>query len=300
MDKEQAKFILQSFRPDGADAKDPDFAEALELATEDRELGEWLTQERARDAAFASALSEIPIPDDLREAIFAMFSEQGPGPELTEFDSAFVGALASVTPPSGLRDQILNAMEVERKVVRPQGPSWKKWTRRIAVTAAVLTIGTVGLFKFATPKEIAGESPQQLHQSAIAMIQSPLFSLDLKDARQERLFDWLKGENLPSPEKLPEGLADLDGVGCKYLELGDQKKRASLICFRHSDDTIVHLVMLRKQDLQDANLPALAEAAGHCAGCEDKGWATTQWTDQEYACLMLGQMEPTQLAALFE
>ena len=29
MDREQAKFILQSFRPDGADASDADFAEAF-------------------------------------------------------------------------------------------------------------------------------------------------------------------------------------------------------------------------------------------------------------------------------
>ena len=55
MDKEQAKFILQSFRPDGADAQDPDFAEALALAAQDRELGDWLASERAQDAAFAAA-----------------------------------------------------------------------------------------------------------------------------------------------------------------------------------------------------------------------------------------------------
>ena len=29
MDKQEAKFILQSFRPDGADAGDADFADAL-------------------------------------------------------------------------------------------------------------------------------------------------------------------------------------------------------------------------------------------------------------------------------
>ncbi len=39
MDKERAKFVLQSFRPDGADVDDIDFAEALVLATKDRELG---------------------------------------------------------------------------------------------------------------------------------------------------------------------------------------------------------------------------------------------------------------------
>ena len=50
MDKEQARFILRSFRPDGADVNDQDFAEALALATANRELGEWLAAERAFDA----------------------------------------------------------------------------------------------------------------------------------------------------------------------------------------------------------------------------------------------------------
>lgn len=299
MDKEQAKFILQSFRPDGADAKDPDFAEALSLAAENRELGEWLTQERARDAAFASALNDLPIPKDLRDAIFEMFGDQGPA--LTEFDSAFVGALATVTPPAGLRDQILNTMAVEQKVARPQVSSWKKWSARITVAAATLAISVLALFKFAGPDQIAGESTQELHQSAIAMLQNPLFSLDLTDKRQERLYNWLKSEELPSPESLPAGLAQLDGVGCKYLELGDRKSRASLICFRLSEDTVVHLVMLKKEVFSGVDFPALAEANGHCVDCQEcEGWATTQWTDQEHAFFLFSQMEPTRLAALFE
>ena len=60
MDKEQARFILRSFRPDGADARDPDFTEALELAMEDRELGDWLANERAFDTAFSQALQTLP------------------------------------------------------------------------------------------------------------------------------------------------------------------------------------------------------------------------------------------------
>ena len=70
MDKEQARFILQSFRPDGADAHDPDFAQALAVAAENRDLGAWLAVERAQDSAFALALSKLEIPDDLREPLW--------------------------------------------------------------------------------------------------------------------------------------------------------------------------------------------------------------------------------------
>lgn len=297
MDKQQAQFILQSFRPDGADAQDPDFAEALALAAEDRELGEWLTQERARDAAFAAALSDVPIPEDLRAAIFEMFEENGP--ELTEFDSAFVGALASVTPPAGLRDQILNAMEAEQKVITPQVSSWKKWTSRVAAVAAVVAITFVGLVKFAGPKTIAGASSVEIHESAIDMLTSPIFSLDLQNPNQDQLFTYLKGQGLPAPEVLPVGLQGLEGVGCKYLEIGENKSRASLICFRQENDNVVHLVMMKKEEMNSADLPQIAGAVRGCAYCESSGWSTTQWRDDQYAFLILSQMEPTQLAALF-
>ena len=69
MDRDQAKFILSSFRPDGADADSEDFTEALRLAAADREVGEWLARERALDAEFAGALSKLSLPDDLRDEI---------------------------------------------------------------------------------------------------------------------------------------------------------------------------------------------------------------------------------------
>ena len=70
MDREQAKFILRSFRPDGADVADRDFAEALKLSTEDRELGDWLAKERAFDSVFAEAMAGIDIPKSLRQEIY--------------------------------------------------------------------------------------------------------------------------------------------------------------------------------------------------------------------------------------
>ena len=111
MDKERAKFILQSYRPDGADAQDSDFTEALQLAIEDRDLGEWLADERADDAIFAEALSIIDIPDGLRNEILAVLQhDQSSGLE-NELDGVFFGAVTSVQLPIDLRDKILSAME---------------------------------------------------------------------------------------------------------------------------------------------------------------------------------------------
>lgn len=115
MDKKQAQFILHSFRPDGADAMDEDFAEALQLAVEDRALGEWLADERASDAAFAAALCEVEIPDELRmHTLSVMRGEKPTVPaQDAEMDAFVCGALAHVESPEGLRDQILAAMHIQ-------------------------------------------------------------------------------------------------------------------------------------------------------------------------------------------
>ncbi len=69
MDNREAKFILQAYRPEGRDAANPDFREALEQAERDPELGVWLQQERAFDDAFAAKLKEVPVPPNLKEEI---------------------------------------------------------------------------------------------------------------------------------------------------------------------------------------------------------------------------------------
>ena len=98
MDKERARFVLQSFRPEGADAADADFAEALRLATSDRELGQWLVRERAFDADFAEALARVELPKGLREdVLLAMVQDDRDvvGPEAEE-DAKMIVAMASI------------------------------------------------------------------------------------------------------------------------------------------------------------------------------------------------------------
>jgi hypothetical protein len=50
--------ILGSYRPDGADASDPDFAEALHLAAADRELGEWLARIGPSEVIYSAGVTE--------------------------------------------------------------------------------------------------------------------------------------------------------------------------------------------------------------------------------------------------
>ena len=147
MDKNHAKFILQSYRPDGADAADADFQEALQLAAGDRELGQWLAQERSHDAIFVEALSDVNIPDSLRDDLLSIMEFGGLEAGMSsELDDLFVGAVAQQVPPVGLRDQILSAMEVEKKALQEEKADNKilKFPGRWMNVAAVAAVALVG------------------------------------------------------------------------------------------------------------------------------------------------------------
>jgi hypothetical protein len=71
MDNKQAQFILESYRPHGQDAHDPQFAEPLNCAARDPELAAWFAEERELDAALGRKLKELPVPVALRDELLA-------------------------------------------------------------------------------------------------------------------------------------------------------------------------------------------------------------------------------------
>jgi hypothetical protein len=71
MTTEEAKFILQAYRPGGQDATDPQFAEALAQAKNDPELARWFAGQITFDAASIRALGEVRAPRNLKESILA-------------------------------------------------------------------------------------------------------------------------------------------------------------------------------------------------------------------------------------
>jgi len=71
MNNEEARFILQAYRPGGSDAGEALFAGALEQAKRDPGLGAWFAREQAHDAAVAAKLRTIAPPPGLRDAIMA-------------------------------------------------------------------------------------------------------------------------------------------------------------------------------------------------------------------------------------
>ena len=71
MNQHEAKFLLRAFRPDGQDARDPVFTEALAQAESDPKLKAWFDREASFDRTMRAKLREVQPPAGLREAILA-------------------------------------------------------------------------------------------------------------------------------------------------------------------------------------------------------------------------------------
>jgi len=298
MDKEEARFILRCFRPDGADAENPDFAEALAWAAKDRELGEWLARERSSDAGFAKALTAVTIPASLRDEIMAGLAlERGAETGLPdEFDACVIGAMAAVSPPPGLRGEILAAME--RTVAPAPAPNKILW--RFALPAAAAA-GVVLAFLISGPSVPATNPvakndlgtgaivpPGKLltigsvESGFIKTIESPGFTLDLKNPDHHALFEHLKSAKLPCPNRcLPKGLKEVPGLGCRELEI--EGKRGALVCFKQEND-IVHLVVFKRCDVS-CRLPDTGKPDFKQRG----NWSVARWTDDEWVYVLMGK-----------
>ncbi len=300
MDKEQARFILRSFRPDGEDVNDADFAEALALAMENRELGEWLAKERAFDAAFAKALGSIDLPENLREDIIACLAgERGDFPQAEDSsDSLLIGAFASIQPPPFLRDELIAAMDRTagkdgNVVVNPGGTSfWRKV--RIPLAAAA---GIALAFVFTRPNEVtrlahSGHvSADFVQASFIKTYESPTFDLEEKQTDHRLLVQHLRDRKLPCPTNLPPGLEDVQALGCRELLIDG--KRGSVICFNVSATGVTHLVIFKREDMEgsfpEREKPLLAQ---------NGNWASARWQEGDKVYIMMGITDMKKLEAL--
>ena len=91
----------------------------------------------------------------------------------------------------------------------------------------------------------------------------------------------------------------MKGVGCKLLEIGEGKHRASLVCYK-KNDKVVHLVMMERRAIDSDQMNELKYAARTCRDCDENDeWAVTRWADAEHAYFLLSKMEPDELAETF-
>jgi len=307
MDKQEAKFLLKAFRPDGADANLPEFADALRLAVEDRELGEWLANERAMDSQFADALSGAEIPEGLRDEILAVLEFDGSSAvERDSMDDEFIGALASVSAPSGLRDQILTAMliegdpEIQDKVV--EGNFWK-WMS-VAAIAAMVAVGAFITLDGGAPGGIAPSHPRIAMTAArveFAQVMHDNTSIDLNAKGScDSGLKWLKRAALPVPKHMPVGLDDAVFMGCKDVVLKNGT-HASLLCFKKEGVGMVHLFVLNANDVEDFGDLKSRDTISlkACYSCSRTQFNMISWREGDTAFMLLTKAKKEEMMRLF-
>jgi hypothetical protein len=108
INNESAKFVLNAYRPNGADARDPVFRTALEQAARDPELAAWFREQRSFDSLIADKLAEFQPPATLYTAILDGIANRS---QVRRFTIRHLLALAAVFVLSGL---ILLPMYMER------------------------------------------------------------------------------------------------------------------------------------------------------------------------------------------
>lgn len=76
MTRDEAKQILSLHRPWAGDAQSAEFAGALALCREDKELAAWYEEYRAGQEVLRSRFQKIPMPDGLKEQILSEHKSQ--------------------------------------------------------------------------------------------------------------------------------------------------------------------------------------------------------------------------------
>ena len=308
MDKEQARFILSSYRPGNGEIQDKDLAAALSLATDNRELGEWLAKERAMDQAFATALSSIELPDTLREDILGClvgerqdFPEADGQPE----DAAMIGALASVQVPDTLRSNILTAMAsstpaaASPAATAPKGvPIWKRFAIPMAAAAGIALAFMVTRNESQDPL-VQNNLPSKrvpietVPVSFIQTFKSSSFSLDTKQNQPQALIENLQSRSLPCPCCLPPGLENTQSIGCRELVINGRS--GSLICFQKDNIGVVHLVIFRRKDVDGSCSNKIAKPCYMTEG----DWAVARWQNEDNVFFLIGKTDVEQMKGLF-
>ena len=96
---QSAKFVLNAYRPNGADAQDPVFRDALEQAARDPELAGWFKEQRSFDSLIAGKLAEVQPPAALYSTILAGIANRSP---VRRFSFRPLLALAAILVLSGM------------------------------------------------------------------------------------------------------------------------------------------------------------------------------------------------------
>jgi len=229
MNRDETKLILQSYRPGGRDAGDPQFAAALALVKTDPELAGWFAEQQKFDACVSSGLQQARVPAQLKKEILAL----------------------------------------QKKTVSPMASPVSIWWRNLfsqqspipwALAAVILIIVTLTVFwkKSEVPTRFANYSAQMVSAAVNDPHHVDTAASDLQQA--SAWFAAHRGENnlvLPTAFTSGKGL-----MGCRVLDWHGQK--VSMLCYQLKDSGHVDIFIAEADIFPDAppDQPQFASSDG--------------------------------------
>jgi hypothetical protein len=218
------------------------------------------------DPIFHEALDQMDRDSELKK----WFEEQ------QGVDRAIRDKLASLEPPADLQAKILARIRGEkiRRFALP--PVW-------LAAAACLVVGGIALFY--STRQGAPDRFQEFKTDALAMVSAqggP--TLDLWTSNLSETESYLKDHQAPYDEALPARLKSMETAGCRAFVWKDYP--ASLTCFRLPSGMLLHLVVINRDAMGNANIPVGMKSMGewHVMFQQKDGmlmmWATRAPMDQ--------------------
>lgn len=186
MTRDEAKRILALYRPWATDADDPEFSEALELTRQDQELGQWFKQHCAAQAALRSRLVKI-------------------------------------TPPPGLKEQILSERRAGLSL-----PFWRKPALVATALVIVIAVGVVGGWLTHTLRQ-SDELNFTAYRSRMVSTALRLYGMDLETNNLAVIQNYLAQHQGRTDYALPKPLTQTTATGCGVLSW--QGNPVTMICF---------------------------------------------------------------------
>jgi hypothetical protein len=196
------------------------------------------------DPIFREAFSQLENDAELKK----WFEEQ------IGVDRSIRQKLAGIEAPADLQAKILARIRGEkvRRSVFTLPPAW------LAV-AACLVLGGLALF-YSTHRG-GPDRFQEFKTDALAMVSAqggPQLDLETPNLNETQSF--LREHKAPYYEALPSRLKSMETAGCRAFVWKDYP--ASLTCFLLPDGQFLHLVVINKSALDNANVPAGMKAMG--------------------------------------
>ena len=213
------------------------------------------------DPIFHEALNQMASDSELKK----WFEEQ------QDLDRTIREKLASIEPPADLQAKILARIRGEkvRRFALPQ-----VWL----AAAACLVVGGIALFY--SNRHGGPDRFQEFKSDAMAMVSvqgGP--ALDLKTPDLSETQTYLRVHQAPRDDAIPTRLQSMETAGCRAFVWKDYP--ASLTCFRLPDGQMLHLVVIDRKAMGNADIPVGVKSVGDWhVMFQQKGEMLMMWATQ--------------------